>query len=105
MPGWLAGLYTKVLQLSEYQMMTLELPFDINITNDGNATRLASGLRNELVDSHRVIDSHGELATHTIESLLLALVAEGVDLSGPAGCRAVHTAVQSVAEYLCRLDQ
>jgi hypothetical protein len=86
-------------------MLTFELPYGMSITSNGQATRIDSHLRDELVDSCRESDPYGELATHAVESVLVALVAEGIDLSSVAGRSAVHAAVQHIAEYLVRLEE
>ncbi len=80
------------------------LPYDIIIERHScTHTSLSSGLRHELVDTSVEFDPYGEVATHAIESLLLALVAEGVALVEPAASRAVVTAAEAIAEYLVRL--
>jgi hypothetical protein len=79
------------------------LPYGITITRTRGHTRLSSELRLELVDIKRKFDAHSELATHALESLLLALCAAGIDLNNARAAFAVETAVNAVLEYLVAL--
>jgi hypothetical protein len=55
---------------------TIRLPFGIVVERVSHVcTRLSSELRHEFVDPSREFDSHGELATHAVEALLVVLVA------------------------------
>lgn len=84
---------------------TIRLPYGIFVERVSDAcTRLSSDLRLQFVDPTKTFDSHGELAAHAMESLLIALVAEGVELDSSAAGRAVTQAAETVAEYLVRLD-
>jgi hypothetical protein len=84
---------------------TIRLPYSIVIERVSKVcTRLSSELRNEFVDPSKAFDSHGELAAHVIESLLLALVAEGVEMDASAAGRAVTSAAETIAEFLVRLE-
>lgn len=84
---------------------TVRLPYGIVVERVSHVcTRLSSELLVEFVDPSRGFDSHGELAAHVMESLLVALIAEGVDLNSSAAARAVTSAAETVAEYLVRLD-
>ncbi len=82
---------------------TTHLPYGIDITVTGQRASLSSELRAQLVDPSPARDDPALAMVHAIEALLLALAAEGVDLSGPGASRAVVTAVESVAEYLCSI--
>lgn len=84
---------------------TIRLPYGIVIERVSRVcTSLSSELRLEFVDPTRAFDSHGELAAHAVESLLVALVAEGVEMDASAASRAVTSAAATIAEYLARLD-
>lgn len=85
--------------------ITVRLPYGIVIERVSRVcTRLSSELRLEFVDPSRDFDSHGELAAHAVESLLAALVAEGVEMDALAAGRALTSAAETIAEYLARLD-
>ena len=84
---------------------TIRLPYGIVVERvSRGCTRVSSELRLEFVDPSRDFDSHGELAAHAMESLLVALVAEGVEMDASAASRAVISAAETIAEYLVRLD-
>jgi len=84
---------------------TIRLPYGIAIERVSRVcTRLTSELRLEFVDPSKEFDSHGELAAHAVESLLAALVDEGVEMDASAAGRAVTSAAETIAEYLVRLD-
>lgn len=84
---------------------TIRLPYGIVIERASRIrTHISSELRLEFVDPSKAFDSHGELAAHVMESLLVALAAEGVELDELAAGRAVTSAAETIAEYLVRLD-
>ncbi len=84
---------------------TIRLPYGIVVERLTHVcTRLSSELRLQFVDTAKTFDSHGELAAHAMESLIVALVDEGVEMDSPAAQRAVIAAAEAVAEYLVRLD-
>lgn len=80
----------------------IALPFGILITVEpSGAASLESDLRRELLDeTDPSADSIGLAAVDAIESLLLALVAAGVDLSGQAAHAAIVTAVEQIATHV-----
>lgn len=84
---------------------TIRLPYGIVIERVSRVcTSISSELRLQFVDTTKTFDSHGELAAHAMESLIVALVDEGVEMDSPAAQRAVIAAAEAVAEYLARLD-
>lgn len=83
----------------------VRLPYGVVIERVSRAcTHISSELRAELVDPSKAFDSHGELAAHAVESLLVALVSEGVDIEPAVGGRALTSAAEAIAEYLVRLE-
>ena len=79
----------------------IHMPFGIAITDCGS--ELSSELRLFLVKPGPKFDVFGELATHALESLLLALVAEGVDLRGRGASKARLVAAGQCAHTLVRM--
>lgn len=81
---------------------TIALPFGITIDVSGeDALLLSSDLREQLVDDADEDGGvHGEIAANAVEALLLALAAEGVDLTGPGAQRAVETTIEAIANNL-----
>jgi hypothetical protein len=83
----------------------VRLPYDIIIERvSRKCTHISSQLRVEFVDPSKEFDSHGELAAHAVESLLVALVAEGIDVDPEVFGRALTWAAETIAEYLVRLE-
>ncbi|MGY4830482.1 hypothetical protein ACVNIS_18065 [Sphaerotilaceae bacterium SBD11-9] len=84
---------------------TIRLPYGIVIERVSRVgTCLSSEMRDEFVDPSKEFDSHGEVAAHAVEALLVALVAEGVEMDPSAAGRALNSAAETIAEYLVRLD-
>jgi hypothetical protein len=83
--------------------MEIELPYDITLIDDEHYTRLNSRLRNWLVDPSLEYDEAGEMATHAVESLVLALFTAGVPMATPQAHEAIETAVRAIEDYLARL--
>ncbi|CAN7486384.1 hypothetical protein [Rhizobacter sp. LjRoot28] len=85
--------------------LSIRLPYGIVIKRDSRVcTHITSELRAEFVDPSKDFDSHGELAAHAMESLLVALVTEGIDIGTPAASAALTAAAEAIAEYLVRLE-
>ena len=82
----------------------VELPYGILITADdrGNAAVVRSDLLSQFSDPEDdAKDTCAAVAsTDAIESLLMALVAAGVDLESEAAQEAVRTSVESLSRYL-----
>lgn len=80
-------------------MNIVTLPFGIKIaTESGNASLVMSGLAEELKADET--DAVGQAAVDALESFLLALAAEGVNLTQPGVKRALETSVEAIANQL-----
>lgn len=83
----------------------VRLPYGVVIERVSRVcAHISSELRAEFVDPSKEFDSHGEFATHAVESLLVALVTEGVDIDPTIAGRALTSAAEAIAEYLVRLE-
>lgn len=81
----------------------LRLPFGIVVRiSDGIAVLERSDLRREFVDpdDDPQAEQAGELAADCLESLLLALAAEGIALDSLAAHRAIECAAEAIANNL-----
>lgn len=78
-----------------------ELPYGIQIALGPHTSNagITSNLRQEF-SLQGEIDSKAEIAADAIESLLLAIVAEGVDINTRQYADAITSAVESVAHHL-----
>jgi hypothetical protein len=81
----------------------LRLPFGIVIRiSEGVAVLERSALRREFLDpdDDPQAEQAAELAADCVESLLLALAAEGIPLESAAACRAIECAAEAIANNL-----
>ena len=83
----------------------IRLPFGIMLEPVDGGWQITSGLRDQFVDSTEtenpdLEEARGEAAADGMESLLLALAAEGVDLAKPEFIRAIQTAVEQTGANL-----
>jgi hypothetical protein len=82
----------------------VNLPYGILISTDGNhnATLLGSELLAEFSDPDD--DAGGKIAAvasnEAVESLLLALVAAGIDLESEPAQEAIRTSVEAIAHHI-----
>ena len=81
------------------QSVEHELPFGIQVSSADGNWQIISGLSEHFLDPNEsenadLESARGEAAADGMESLILALAAEGYDLSAPAFIRALETAVQ-----------
>lgn len=82
-----------------------ELPFGVQVSSVDGGWSITSALSEEFVDPNETDNAElesarGEAAADGMESLILALAAEGYDLSAPAFVRAMETAVQQTGANL-----
>lgn len=80
----------------------VRLPYAIDIEHDrsdGSACLVRSNLYEELSEPG-CEDERARAAADAVESLLLALVAAGIELDTAAGREAVESAVESIAQNL-----
>lgn len=77
-----------------------ELPFGLVLTLSNDVAQLSSEIRREFADDHGEVCAVGHAAADAMESFLLALHAEGVDVRDVRVVRALTTAVAACAEQL-----
>ena len=83
-------------------VVTHELPFGISIAHEQGGASISSCLASQfnLEDGTEVENAEAQAAADGMESLILALAAEGFNVSGSAFIRALETAVASTGENL-----
>jgi len=94
-----------VAEAAEVPATEIRLPFDIVLALVDGGWQITSGLRDEFFDPNEtenpdLEEARGVAAADGMESLLLALAAEGIDLSKPEFIRAIQTAVEQTGANL-----
>ncbi|WP_372997601.1 hypothetical protein [Marinobacter sp.] len=92
-------------ETAEVPATEIRLPFDIVLSLVDSGWQITSGLRGQFVDPNEtenpdLEEARGVAAADGMESLLLALAAEGIDLSRPEFIRAIQTAVEQTGANL-----
>jgi hypothetical protein len=74
-----------------------KLPFGIVIESSNGASHISSDLLSQFQDEDLLEDSRPQVAADALESLLLAMASEGIDVHSDKMQRAITTAVESIA--------
>jgi hypothetical protein len=93
---------TPVQVVDGYKVVTHELPFGISISNHQGEASISSSLAQQfrLEDGTDIENAVGQGAADGMESLILALAAEGFNVSGGSFIRGLETAVASTGQQL-----
>lgn len=80
----------------------VDLPFGISlkVEDDGSSGGISSGLAQCFSDEDGYVDEKGQAAADAIESFLLAMACNGVDLSQAEIVSALETAVDSIGQNM-----